>query len=200
MKKKRKSKKKNNNILILIPIILIVVFLIIFGIIENQSSSELNKALKQEGYSTGTNEDAFYKKIVTNNTLDDYYNDIAGNRESKYEEYYFAKESYDFIEVKLTYKDGVSTSLNITSNLRTKEVKYNYELAYKNAYLILEGDSSDDYTCRSVVKDNVSKESMDTYCNMIAEEINIFLKRREDVLNNQKIQEILNEPIKTVEE
>jgi len=188
--KKRKNKKQ----IIVITVLIALVLVIILGTYLSKDNDEMTKALKKEGYTTES-ESAFYKKIVTNNTMDDYYKDISNNKNSKYEEYYFSKQSNDLIEVKLSYQDGVTTNLNITSDLKTEEIEFNYELSYKDAYLILEGNNTDNYVCKPVVKENVGDETINIYCEMIQKEISIFINRRGELLNNEKIKEIINQPV-----
>jgi hypothetical protein len=196
MKNKRKKDKK---LLYIGIFVIIFIILIILGIYLSKDNDELKSELKKDGYTTEES-DAFYKKIVTNNTLDDFYDDLSNNKETSYEEYYFSKDSYDFIELKMSYKDGITTTLNITSALRTLEVNFNYELSYNSTHLIIEGDSTDEYTCKTVVQEGISDATVSTYCDAINSEITTFLNRRTELLSNQKIQELVNKPIESVTE
>ena len=191
MNKNRKKNNKSNNNLTIIFLIIIVIILIIFGIYLSNNGNELNKTMKHEGFTTKNEDDAFYNKIVTNNTLDDYYNDMKNQKNSEYEQYYFTKESYDFIEVKLSYNNQVSTSLNITSDLKTLYTNYNYELSYKDVHLIIEGNSAEEYACRKIIQENIEKDQIDLYCDKVHSEIQTFLKRREELLQNENIKELL---------
>ncbi len=183
----KKKKKKNNlttiSIVILITILITIIFL-------SNSNKGIDEVFDKEGYIT-EEESAFYKKVVTNNTLDDYYNDLANKRNSQYEEYYFSKDSNDFIELKMSYQKNVTTTLNITSDLKTLDINYNYELSYKDAHLMLEGTDSNDYTCNVILKEQVSDETINTYCDMIKDEIETFKTRRSDLMKNKRIQEIV---------
>ncbi|MCI8460594.1 MAG: hypothetical protein HFE81_04285 [Bacilli bacterium] len=183
-----KSNKKDNKKKIFIIVVAILAISIILYLIISSSdkTSEEEKILKKEGYTT-EKEDAFYKKIVTNNSLDDYYNDVSHRRESQYEEYYVSKDSNDFIELKLSYYKGVDTTLNILSNLSEETVNYNYELAYKDAHLILEGNDNEANDCKVVLNENISQDTINTYCDMIKNEIKIFTDRKDELLKNKKI-------------
>lgn len=181
--------KKNKKTILLIISIILIVIIVLFLIFSNNNKG-LKETLKKEGYTT-EEESAFYKKIVTNNTLDDYYNDLSNSRDSQYEEYYFSKESNDFIELKMSFQNNVTTSLNITSDLKALSTSYNYELSYKDAHLLLEGNSNSEFTCNVVLNEKVSDDIIDTYCNMIKQEIEIFTDRRTDLLKNKQIQEIV---------
>ena len=197
---KKKKKRNYKKIIIITSMIVVVAFLVGLELYFGQESNELTRELKKDGYTTEDTDDAFYNKITTGNTLDDYYKDLSNKKNSNYEEYYFSKESYDFIEVKLSYKDEVTTSLNISSDLRTLETTYNFELSYKDAYLIIEGNSIEDYTCKTIVKEKVSEDVIKTYCDRMVSEINAYAEKREEVLNNEKIKELLAMPIQEAKE
>ena len=190
-----KKKNKDSNLLIILGIIVFATIVAIIITLTGPSTKTEQGILQEEGYTT-TDEDAFYKKIVTHNTLDDYYNDIANNKNTEYEEYYFSKEAYDFIELKMSYYDSASRVLSINSDLRTNRVEYNYEISYNSMHLILEGNSDSNYDCNIVIKKNTAAEDINNACNDISKEISIFLDRREKLLSNKKIQELLKQPIK----
>lgn len=184
-----KRKKKNTKLYIFISILTLSIIIVLVLILYN-SNKDLEDVLNKEGYTT-EDESAFYKKVITNNTLDDYYNDIANSRDSEYEEYYFSKESNDFIELKMSFQNKVTTSLNITSDLKDLNTSYNYELTYKDAHLLLEGNDNTDFTCNVVLNEKVNSDTINTYCNMIKQEIKTFTDRRTNLLKNKKIQEIV---------
>lgn len=190
-----KKKKKDSNILIIIGIIVFATIVSILATLLNPADKTEETILQQEGYNT-TEEDAFYKKIVTNNTLDDYYNDLTNKRDSAYEEYYFAKESYEFIELKMSYNNTVNKVLNITSNLRNNKVEYTYEISYKSTQLLIEGNSDDNYDCNIIVQKNISDDDITNVCSEVPDEISTFLERRDKLLSNKKIKELLDQPIK----
>ena len=90
----------------------------------------------------------------------------------------------------MIYKNNVTTSLNITSDLHTNELIYNYELSYKTAHLILEGSSKDDYTCNVIVNNRVDQDTVKKYCNMIIDEINAYNVVKQELLKNEKIKDL----------
>ncbi|MBP5678959.1 MAG: hypothetical protein J6X28_03945 [Bacilli bacterium] len=175
-------------------IILLTIAIIAFLIFSGTSRSETDKELGKDGYTT-TEEDAFYKKIVTNNTLDSYYNDVANNHDSEYEEYYLQKDSLTFLELKMKYYNMANTTLSFTSSLRENTIEYNFEYSYKESHLILEGNSDSNYECQIVVRKNVNDQEAKKLCDYIMNEINIFEVRRNNILQNSKVQELLNQPI-----
>ena len=185
-----KQKKKQDNKLLYKIIIGTVIIMILIPIIVYISIKGTNKEIEEEfnkeGYTT-SKEDAFYRKITTNNTLDDFYSSMASKNDAEYQEFYYAKQSNDFIELKMIYKNNVSTSLNIITNLETNELTYSYELAYKTAHLLLEGTSKEDYSCKIIDNNRVQEDVVKKYCDLVIEEINEYNEVKDDLLKNNKI-------------
>lgn len=184
-----KKIKKDNNILkkVIIGIVILIILIpIIVYITIKGTNKGIEKEFNKEGYTT-SKEDAFYRKITTNNTLDDFYNAMASKNDSEYQEFYYAKQSNDFIELKMIYKNNVSTSLNIITNLESNELTYSYELAYKTAHLLLEGTSKDDYSCKVIDNNRVQEDIVQKYCDLIIDEINEYNEVKDDLLKNNKI-------------
>lgn len=192
MKKKKNNIKNNKKIIysiIFIVIILLIIVPLVVYISVNNDNKEIEEEFNKEGYQT-SKEDAFYRQITTNNTLDEYYEDVANEKDSEYQEFYYSKLANDFIEVKMLYKNKVNTTLNITTDLKTNELEYNYELAYKDAHLILEGTSKDNYACNVITNNKIKSDTVTSYCNMIIEEINEYNKVKDELLKNKKIKDL----------
>ena len=201
MKKKKKlTNSKLFYILIGVVVLIIVVVLIVLGNIANEDYSDFQEQLKEDGYNATNNYDAFFKKIVSNNTLDDYYKDIANKTNSLYEEYSLSKESYDYIELKMEYQNDIITVLNIISNLKSSEINFNFELTYNDSHIILDGNSSSDYECNVVLQKESSNDTVLTYCHMIRDEINTFKESKEELLKNKAIKKIIDKPISEIQE
>jgi hypothetical protein len=184
------KKKKNDNLKYTIIIGTLIVLAIILLIVYFSEDNKMNRAMRESGYTTTEPEDPFYKRITTGNTLDDFYNDVANNKDSAYEEYYLLKESYSFIEQELYYQNEATSSLNISSDLRNLSITYSYEISYHNSYLLLEGDNiSND--CDVVINNNVSQETVYKACNQIQQELSVFTIRREEILKSTKVQELI---------
>lgn len=184
-----KKIKRDNSILkkVIIGIIILIILIpIIVYITIKGTNKGIEKEFNKEGYTT-SKEDAFYRKITTNNTLDDFYNAMASKNDSEYQEFYYAKQSNDFIELKMIYKNNVSTSLNIITNLESNELTYSYELAYKTAHLLLEGTSKDDYSCKVIDNNRVQEDIVQKYCDLIIDEINEYNEVKDNLLKNNKI-------------
>jgi len=179
------EKKKSYN-LVFIAVLILCVGVIISLLYYSSREQIVKRELNKEGYSTGK-EDAFYHQIVSNNTLDDYYNDISLNKDSIFEEYYVSKESNSLIELKMTYQNQINTSLNISSKLDSNQVNYNFELSYQDSSFILEGNSETNYECNVIKEKNVSKDSIKYYCDIVMNEIQNYLQKKNELLQNETL-------------
>ena len=179
------EKKKSYN-LVFIAVLILCVGVIISLLYYSSREQIVKRELNKEGYSTGK-EDAFYHQIVSNNTLDDYYNDISLNKDSIFEEYYVSKESNSLIELKMTYQNQINTSLNISSKLDSNQVNYNFELSYQESSFILEGNSDTNYECNVIKEKNVSKDSIKYYCDIVMNEIQNYLQKKNELLQNETL-------------
>ena len=79
--KKRKKKDNQLNLYIGIIICIIIVGSFIYYFASNR---DLESSLKNDGY-VAEEEDAFYKHVVSGNTIDDFYNAVANKRDLYYE-------------------------------------------------------------------------------------------------------------------
>lgn len=186
MTKKRKNKKQENNTVMTILISVFVFLVVVVLVAAVTKKDKVYQELEDEGYYTET-EDAFYKKILTNNTLNEFYNDMNSGRNAVYQEVYVSKTSYDYIELKMEYRDGMTTTLTISSNLKSNEVNYNYEMSYEKAYLLIDGTEKNNYACNVNVNRNVKKETEKKYCSLIKNEIKEYLNSKVELLNNQNL-------------
>lgn len=190
-----------------IMMIVFIVVAIIAGIIisiKTPTEEYVVRYVEDLGYKfdkTG----AIYQKIVTNNSLDEYYRDVNANRNSEYLEYYFSVNAYTFIELRMIYKDGVSNVFNVISDLRNDTITYTYEITKDTSSAILEGEYDEDknnpneaFTCRTVSLKKLSDVGVPTYCNNAATLLDIFLDERERLLNNEKFKESIMIPKKEI--
>ena len=187
---KKKTKKKNNNQFNIIIVIIVAIILGSF-IYYFTFNSNLETSLKKEGYITNK-DDAFYKNIVSGNTLDDFYNSISNNQDAYYEEYYLQKNSLDFIELKMNYENKTTANLTITSNLKSNYTEYNYELTGENNRLIIQGDSNHSFSCKPIISENISQRAFENCCDIISNELEIYNMRRKKLMNNQKVIDEIN--------
>ena len=192
------KRKKKDMKLVYLAIGGLIVFAIILLLVYYKST-EMDRSMQTKGYQTEEKSDPFYKMKTTGNTLDEYYSDLDEKINSAYEEYYLQKESYNFFEQKLAFQDGVTSSLNISSDLRNLYTKFNYELSYQNAYIILEGNSETNFECEVIINRNTSKETQQNACDQIHKEIDIFTRRRTEIMADEKVQELLRNAPSIVE-
>jgi len=195
-----KRKKGNNKKIYYIIGAVTLIVIIIYSIYASKDYGELKDSLEKDGYGTIDNNDAFYKKVVSERNIDEYYEDVTNGIDTKYEEYTISKESYDFVELKMEYKDEVNTIFSINSNLKGTTVKYNFELSYGTSHILIEGGSNNKYSCDIIDQQNASDETVQYYCNQISDEVKNYLNKRTAVLNNPKLNEVLNQPINEVVE
>ena len=174
------------NTLLIVLVSIFVVMLLLLLAASVATEDEVYNELENEGYYTET-DDAFYKKILTNNTLDEFYNDMNSGRNATYKEVYVSKTSYDYIELEMIYTDGMTTTLTISSNLKSNELNYNYEMSYNNAYLLIDGTDKNNYACNVNVNRNVKKETENKYCSLIKNKIQEYLNNKVELINNQNL-------------
>ena len=194
-----KKRKKDNKLFYTVAVITVVI-IIIFSLYASRDYKELKDSLEKDGYETIDNNDAFYKKVVSKRNMDEYYDDISKGLDTEYEEYVISKESYDFVELKMKYENSVNTVLSVSSNLKGTTVQYNFELSYGSSHILIEGDSKNKYACDIVDQQNASDDTVQYYCNQIADEIKSYLNKRTAVLNNPKLNDVLQQPVQEVVE
>ena len=116
---------KKNTVIIIVVFIIIVILGILMYYTTDQKQEEneiyINNYLSNLGYKYDE-KGRMYKKITTNNKLDDYYELKNKNKEVYYEEYYFSLDNNSFIELNMGYKNGITEVFNITSDLTKQEI------------------------------------------------------------------------------
>lgn len=184
-------KRKNDNSITLLKwmigiTVTITVIILVGYIVYITGEGPLERELIDNGYKSEA-DNAFYSKVETNNTLDDYYKDIKEGKNTSYVEYYVSKESNDFIELKMIHQDGIDTTINIISDLSTTKITYNLELTYQDSHILLEGSSEDNYSCKIIKQEHANQDTVDYYCNYAVEEVNTFISKRNELLQNENI-------------
>ena len=164
----------------------LAIIILIGYIMYLNTEGPLEQELIQNGYETDA-DNAFYNKIETSNTLDDYYKDVKEGKDTSYVEYYVSKESNDFIELKMIYQDNINTTINIISDLSTTRINYNLELTYQDSHIMLDGNSDDNYSCNVVKQEHANEDTIDYYCNYLKEEVTNFISKRNELLQNENV-------------
>ena len=188
MKKKKMNKGSLIMIITIFSMLIILLCAIIYVTYENK---DLEKGMQDTGYEIEENS-VFYEKIETNNTMEDYYNDVKNNKDSKFIKYYVSKELDNFIELKMLKQGDTTITINIVNNFQTNKTEFNCEVKDNYSHLIIEGNSDDDYLCNHVLKENVNNEVLDYYCSQMEGELSIFSSKKEELLKNERIQKRIN--------
>lgn len=189
--KKKESIGTVQKVFIALLSIATIVFISIYTYIALNDSS-INRAMKEEGYAN-EKESTFYEKVETNNTIEDYNKEVKEDKDTEFVKYYVTKEFNNFVELKMSHSNGVSSTLNINANLKNNKIEYNYELSYKDTYLIMEGNTDNNYECHYVVEENISNETMEKHCQYVKEEVNNFINKKNEFLNNREINKRVNQ-------
>lgn len=183
-------------VLIIIGISLLVfvgVVILLNRVSGTSNTKKINDYVNSQGYKT-TEDSLFYQKIVTNNTLDDYYDDVSNNKNSEYNEYYFSKDSYSFIELRMIYKDEINQLFNVTSDFRNNKITYNYEISKNKASIILEGSYLDgSLSCNTSKVNNITTTNIDSYCELAKKYMNEFINEQNKLLSNDEFREAISQ-------
>ena len=176
--------------ILLLLLVLTILFIILYFYYSNKDT-KFYKELEEIGYKPDDDTN-YFEKVETNNTIEEYNKDVKEEKDSKFIKYYVTKDLKTFVELRMNYQEGVSTTLNINSNLKTSKIDYNYELSYKDTYLIFEGNTDNNYECHYVVQENIDQEQMDKYCKYVKEEITNFISKRDEFTNKKSVKERIN--------
>lgn len=189
--------KKN---IIIICSIILSIFIIAIIIISNNDKNNneyIVKHVNDLGY-IYDKDGLIYKKVVSNNNLDEYYTDIALNNDTNYLEYYFTFESYSFIQLHMTYSKGVSTVFNAVSDLNNNKFDYTYEITKNDSSAIIEGiydeGATVPFTCDVVVLKKLEDVGVKSYCDNAFKLLESALNEKKNLLNNKKFKELIDIP------
>ena len=185
----KRKKKNESNVLYLITIVVVILFIILSIATFKKNNGGLKKYMKNEGYTIEEN-DIFYKKIVTGNSIENFYKVVSENDDADYEEYTLNKDNAEFVGLYMKNELNVQTGLSVTSNINEQKTTYNFELSYNDSHILLDGDNSS-YECNVVDAKNASEETIDYYCQYIKSKIDSYNIEKQNLLNNNKINKSL---------
>ena len=193
---------KKNTVIIIVVFIIIVILGILMYYTTDQKQEEneiyINNYLSNLGYKYDE-KGRMYKKITTNNKLDDYYELKNKNKEVYYEEYYFSLDNNSFIELNMGYKNGITEVFNITSDLTKQEITYNYEINKDDSQAIVEGSyNNNSFICNIVTLKKLKEENKNVYCERAKNQANKFIEEENQLLSNEEFNKIINIPKKEV--
>ncbi len=175
----------------------LIIFVVLVVVLNSMSGESNEKKIKDivssEGYKTSS-DSLFYHKIKTNNTLDDFYKDVDNNKESKYDEYYFNKDSYSFIELKMIYKKEITQVFNVTSDFTNNRINYTYEISKNKASIILDGSYiGGNVSCNITSVNNLSTKNVSEYCNLAKGYMNEFIEEQDKLLSNKEFSKAISQ-------
>ena len=169
---------------VLIIIILFIVFTLLFG---KSNSATINDILIDNNYVLDGD---IYRKKVTNNTQNDFYDDIKNNKNSEYIEYQYISNTNILKSINLKF-DSLYYLCDITEEFSNNEIKYSCNSMYNDFQLNIYGDfnlkknSLDCYFKNDNITDEISSE----YCDKIYNQIQDFVSERNRLLSNKKFKE-----------
>ena len=177
-----------------ISLLTFVIVVILLNSMSGESNKKkINDYVTEQGYKT-SDDSLFYQRIVSNNTLDDFYNDVDNKKDSKYDEYYFSKDSYSFIELKMVYRDGINQVFNVTSDFTTNKITYNFEISKDNQSIMLDGSYvADRVSCNLNNVRNMSTKNLKEYCSLAENYMNDFLKEQDRLLSNNEFKQAISQ-------
>lgn len=120
-------------------LIILALIVLVLWIITNYltSTNKLHKYLLNNGFTKTEN---FYTKILTENDIDDYYQDIQNNINSNYKELYFSSENYQLIGNIQEYNEGLIYYYSPIYDYHEDTLTYDFEISNDNIQIIFEGD------------------------------------------------------------
>lgn len=159
--------------IIIIGVIVVITFILFTFLWGKSNSSTIIDTLKENNYVLDNNS---YRKILTNNTQKDFYNDININKKSEYIEYQYDINSNELRSINMKYSK-LYYLCNFTSKFKDNEFNYNCSSVYgKNQIYIYGKYDFDNYTLSCFNRnDNISEEVTDKYCSIVLNQIKDFV-------------------------
>lgn len=131
-----------------------------------------------------------YRKKVTNNTQEDFYNNMKNNVNEEYVEYQYIINTNTLKSINLKF-DSLYYLCDITEDFSTNKLNYSCNSTYNDLQLNIYGDfdySSSELSCynrNEEISDDVTSE----YCDKIYNQIQDFVSERNRLLSNKKFKE-----------
>lgn len=171
--------------IIIISLIIIMIFCLLPFLFGKSNKTIIIETLDNNNYLLDND---IYRKIVTNNTQEEFYSKIKRNLASEYIEYQYNINNNELKSTSLKYNKINYYLCDITLNFKNSNNNYTCETTYKNRQLYLKGSinyTSNILSCDSN-NDNISKEIINKYCNNIKDQIDIFIKESNKLRSNKK--------------
>lgn len=192
--------------LIIIGVLVVVtgaLFLLI-KVTEKNDEDYIDSYLSDDGFKF--DEDGnFYKKVISDITMDEYFDNVANDKASEYEELYFYSGSYKLTKLKMKYSDEVSNVYTVDYNLINNTIAYKYEISIYSSSIILEGyytfgedENEDKFTCEVIDTRSMDDDGQDAYCSRAKYETLLFIEESNDILSNPRFSSIIDKGLKEV--
>ncbi len=180
-------------IIIIVSAIIITVFTMIIVLSFGESDSyNIDKYLIDNGYELIDKDTNEYIKETQD--IDSFYYLKDSNMDTSYLAYYFSIELKTFKEVKMKYTKDTKTTLiyTLSNKLSTNIINYNYEISNDKTSYNLKGSyniDNDEFSCDLI---NNTSSNKDIYCNNALDKIKSFIPKRDKVLRNKYVQNMVN--------
>ena len=168
-----KVNKKKIKIIIILIIIIIIMLLIIPKITNKKDSKNVVKNyIEKKGFSQ-VEKSNIYSKIISNTTLDEYFENTENNIATEYQVLYFNLSNYKLSKTYMEYKDNVYRYYTPTYDYKTNTIEYEYEISIEDGYINLTGSynvKSKKITCNIGNSKNINTNSenlKEAICNKI---------------------------------
>ena len=184
---------KKRIIIIIVSAILITVITMIIVLSFGESDSyNIDKYLVDNGYKLIDKDTNEYIKETQD--IDNFYYLKDSDIDTSYLAYYFSIELKTFKEVKMKYTKDTKTTLiyTLSNELSTNIINYNYEISNDKTSYNLKGTydiDTNDFTCDLI---NNTSSNKDLYCNNALDKINEFIPKRDKLLTNKYIINMIN--------
>ena len=173
--------------LIIIVIIIFALFILFTLLFGKSNVAIVSDTLIDNNYVLDGD---IYRKKVTNNTQEDFYNNMKNNVKEEYVEYQYIINTNMLKSINLKF-DSLYYLCDITEELSSNKLKYSCNSTYNDLQLNIYGDfdySSSELSCynrNEEISDDVTSE----YCDNVYNQIKDFVSERNRLLSNKKFKE-----------
>lgn len=170
----------------------IVVFILLFvllSVFKNKEtlSEKVGNYIESKGFAYNK-ENKTYSKLLSTNTLDQYYNDFSEN--SEYKELFFNLDLYQMNEVLYRNISNIKYSLNAIYDYTTSNTTYSYVVDYNDTSYMVKGSLNDTFTCDVSYYKNSSINKEDICALAKIDVMNFKISARDSLANYTLLKEI----------
>ena len=169
--------------IIIIAVITIVSFLCFTLIFGKSNSGTISDVLEENNYVL---ENDIYRKKVTNNTQEDFYNNIKTNVATDYVEYQYIPSTNMLKCINLKY-DKFYYLCDITEDFNKNTINYSCDSSYGNYQLTVYGEYNSNNNSLSCYNrnDKINNDITDIYCGNVKKQVNDFIAESNKLLSNK---------------